>query len=24
MQLHAYMEVPAQISKEIVARVRGE
>ncbi|MGH2573891.1 MAG: elongation factor G [Actinomycetota bacterium] len=24
MQLHAYREVPAQISKEIVARVRGE
>jgi elongation factor G len=24
MQLHAYLEVPAQISKEIVARVRGE
>jgi elongation factor G len=24
MQLHAYQEVPAQISKEIVARVRGE
>ena len=24
MQLHAYMEVPAQIAKEIVARVRGE
>jgi len=24
MQLHAYMEVPAQLSKEIVARVRGE
>jgi elongation factor G len=24
MQLHAYSEVPAQISKEIVARVRGE
>ena len=24
MQLHAYNEVPAQISKEIVARVRGE
>ena len=24
MQLHAYTEVPAQISKEIVARVRGE
>ncbi|HEX9121845.1 MAG TPA: elongation factor G [Actinomycetota bacterium] len=24
MQLHAYHEVPAQISKEIVARVRGE
>jgi elongation factor G len=24
MQLHAYQEVPAQISREIVARVRGE
>ena len=24
MQLHAYQEVPAQIAKEIVARVRGE
>jgi len=24
MQLHAYQEVPAQVSKEIVARVRGE
>jgi elongation factor G len=24
MQLHAYQEIPAQISKEIVARVRGE
>jgi elongation factor G len=24
MQLHAYAEVPAQIAKEIVARVRGE
>jgi elongation factor G len=24
MQLNAYQEVPAQISKEIVARVRGE
>jgi elongation factor G len=24
MQLHAYNEVPAQISREIVARVRGE
>jgi elongation factor G len=24
MQLHAYQEVPVQISKEIVARVRGE
>src|SRR5438105_1819857 len=24
MQLHAYQEVPTQISKEIVARVRGE
>src|SRR3989440_5538590 len=24
MQLHAYQEVPSQISKEIVARVRGE
>jgi elongation factor G len=24
MQLHAYQEVPGQISKEIVARVRGE
>jgi elongation factor G len=24
IQLHAYMEVPAQLSKEIVARVRGE
>jgi elongation factor G len=24
MQLHAYSEVPAQISREIVARVRGE
>jgi elongation factor G len=24
MQLHAYNEVPANISKEIVARVRGE
>jgi elongation factor G len=24
MQLHAYAEVPANISKEIVARVRGE
>ena len=24
MQLHAYQEVPAQISKEIVARIRGE
>jgi elongation factor G len=24
MQLHAYNEVPAQVSKEIVARVRGE
>ena len=24
MQLHAYNEVPAQISKEIVARVTGE
>jgi elongation factor G len=24
MQLHAYREVPAQISKEIVARIRGE
>ncbi len=24
MQLHAYQEVPAQIAKEIVARIRGE
>jgi elongation factor G len=24
MQLHAYMEVPGGLSKEIVARVRGE
>ena len=24
MQLHAYQEVPAQIAKEIVAKVRGE
>jgi elongation factor G len=24
MQFHAYQEVPAHISKEIVARVRGE
>src|SRR5204863_6073622 len=24
MQLHAYQEVPSQISKEIVARIRGE
>ncbi len=24
MQLHAYQEVPAQVAKEIVARVRGE
>jgi hypothetical protein len=24
MQLHAYNEVPPQISKEIVARVTGE
>jgi len=24
MQLHAYQEVPAQISREIVARIRGE
>jgi elongation factor G len=24
MQLNAYQEVPAQISREIVARVRGE
>jgi hypothetical protein len=24
MQLHAYAEVPVQVSKEIIARVSGE